>query len=403
MTFIEDSICEVLPTTDRAVFHPKVWLIRYVDTDGRYQHRLLCLSRNLTFDRSWDTVLRLDEQEDRAGAPDVRPLIRFLEALPGLSLHDLEGDRREQLQDLVRTVRRARFAPPEGFDSVQLVPTGIGGTPDGVDLGTGDRLLAVSPFLDVATLRMLADVAPEGWLLSRAESLDRVGADALGHLAAYTLQRPAEVEVGADQDAPVAVSSEADLVPDGLHAKTYVVEKGRRARVFTGSANATAAGLGGRNVEFGVLLEGPRSSCGIASMWDGSAGSTGFSRLVQEYAPTSAEGAPPPPEDATAWEIDEFHGELARAGLWLVVQQDADQEFSLTLTMNAGRGPGETRVWPVTLPAAVHAHVLDPNADLRWSPHRPPQHHTVPCGGDHGRNRPGPKHAGDGAQGRARR
>lgn len=39
-----------------ASFHPKIWLLRFtaLDEDGEDRWRLLVLSRNLTFDRSWD-------------------------------------------------------------------------------------------------------------------------------------------------------------------------------------------------------------------------------------------------------------------------------------------------------------------------------------------------------------
>ena len=48
------------------VFHPKFWLLRYLpqDSGGPARYRLLVLSRNLTYDRSWDTMLRLDASLD---------------------------------------------------------------------------------------------------------------------------------------------------------------------------------------------------------------------------------------------------------------------------------------------------------------------------------------------------
>ena len=35
-------------------FHPKFWLIKYVNNKGEALYRVVVLSRNLTFDRSWD-------------------------------------------------------------------------------------------------------------------------------------------------------------------------------------------------------------------------------------------------------------------------------------------------------------------------------------------------------------
>lgn len=58
--YLEKMVHEVLPPDTRGSFHPKVWVLRFTCDGHPVQYRLLCLSRNLTFDRSWDTVLALD-------------------------------------------------------------------------------------------------------------------------------------------------------------------------------------------------------------------------------------------------------------------------------------------------------------------------------------------------------
>lgn len=68
LTFVEDSVLEVLPPHQGAIFHPKVWAIRFESSEGKRLHRVVILSRNLTLDRSWDTALVLDE--DEAGTID---------------------------------------------------------------------------------------------------------------------------------------------------------------------------------------------------------------------------------------------------------------------------------------------------------------------------------------------
>jgi hypothetical protein len=40
--------------------HPKLWFLRYVGNYESVTYRLLCLSRNMTFDRSWNTMLCLE-------------------------------------------------------------------------------------------------------------------------------------------------------------------------------------------------------------------------------------------------------------------------------------------------------------------------------------------------------
>lgn len=41
-------------------FHPKVWLIRYTNQQKEVVYRFIVLSRNLTFDRSWDISFSMD-------------------------------------------------------------------------------------------------------------------------------------------------------------------------------------------------------------------------------------------------------------------------------------------------------------------------------------------------------
>ncbi|NCD18061.1 MAG: hypothetical protein EOL91_12285, partial [Actinobacteria bacterium] len=61
LTFIEDAVVEVTAPREGTLFHPKVWAIRFRSDDGATRHRCLVLSRNLTFDQSWDTILVLDQ------------------------------------------------------------------------------------------------------------------------------------------------------------------------------------------------------------------------------------------------------------------------------------------------------------------------------------------------------
>ena len=62
LAFLESSVHPVTPPTRGGVFHPKCWLLRFAPEheDEPVRYRLLVLSRNLTFDRSWDVALALD-------------------------------------------------------------------------------------------------------------------------------------------------------------------------------------------------------------------------------------------------------------------------------------------------------------------------------------------------------
>lgn len=103
VSYLESSVHEVTAPRAGAIFHPKVWLIRYRRTDdapGEHmplkRHRLLCLSRNLTFDRSWDTILRLEGEAgpDRLGS---RSTARLTTAASGTT-----GELRRRMSHPVR-------------------------------------------------------------------------------------------------------------------------------------------------------------------------------------------------------------------------------------------------------------------------------------------------------------
>lgn len=116
------------------------------------------------------------------------------------------------------------------------------------------------------------------------------------------LQRAAEREVGDALDDLQPTQDERD-VPKGVHAKTFVYDNTDEAVVVTGSANATSAGTG-RNVEFDVVLSGPRTAVGIAEIWDGSKESPGLSRIAQPYA-VPDEPVDVPDSEATSGHIDQ--------------------------------------------------------------------------------------------------
>ena len=83
---IEDVIHEVKRPRPGHLFPPKIWLLRFIDQSQEPSFRLLVLSRHLTADRSWDTILWLD------GRPGGRPrasntsLVQFVAALPAVAV-----------------------------------------------------------------------------------------------------------------------------------------------------------------------------------------------------------------------------------------------------------------------------------------------------------------------------
>ena len=57
--YVEDSICEITPPNHVSSFHPKVWILRFKKSQS-ITYRVIVLSRNLTFDRSWDLAFHIE-------------------------------------------------------------------------------------------------------------------------------------------------------------------------------------------------------------------------------------------------------------------------------------------------------------------------------------------------------
>lgn len=64
-------------------FHPKFWLLRYIDEQNNPLYRVVVLSRNLTFDRSWDITFCMDGKVNGRKTLKTSPVGDFLSYLVG--------------------------------------------------------------------------------------------------------------------------------------------------------------------------------------------------------------------------------------------------------------------------------------------------------------------------------
>src|SRR5579864_5214337 len=85
--FLEACVFACRSSLKKGSFHPKVWILRFepVPSGTPAFYRLLIATRNLTFDRSWDTLLAMDGFADQSASVELNdPLRRFIGSLPGL-------------------------------------------------------------------------------------------------------------------------------------------------------------------------------------------------------------------------------------------------------------------------------------------------------------------------------
>ena len=264
LALLENVVHAVRRPRPGHVFHPKVWVLRFLDRSQDPSFRLLVLSRNLTADRSWDTLLSLDGRLERQQIETNAPLAEFVSALAGLAVTPLPTDRRRALAALSKELRRVHWDLPDGVRRARFHPIGLLGSPPFLvdEHFSGYRKLAISPFVrDGAIRRLLRPGAGQkAVLVSRSEELATLQPASLDHLEVYELDPTASLSADNVEEG----TSQAYLTH--LHAKIFAVERARLAHLFVGSANATDAGLRGGNIEFLCELIGQVAKFGVDAL-----------------------------------------------------------------------------------------------------------------------------------------
>ncbi len=374
-SFLEGMLVQSLPRNESGAFHAKVWLLRY-RREGEAILRVLVLSRNLTFDKSWDTAVVLEGpvQFDRAsGVRKNRRLAQFITALGELS-GDAGDQARSSLKSLSDSVMQTEFEIPEGFDDIAFWPLGIGGDiPKVLDQDHG-RLMIVSPFLsdlsdggEVSILDFLTEKrsrVTDNVLVSRSDQLDALRPESIAALRESTrIYVFDDAAISADKAAQDAPPERAIDDLSGLHAKVYVVENGASVSVLAGSANATRAAWGtskdeGKNVEFVIELMGARRTVGINALLGVESGtevgSAGMLKMLKPYNSPEVPVEQDKDERRVEELIENCWRQLANAPMSVSVKKEDEDNYCAQLSIPPLMLADEVKcqTWPVMLNSA---------------------------------------------------
>jgi hypothetical protein len=300
LSLLDKTIWEIA-APNGGVFHPKLWVLRYLTTedweDAPPVYRVICASRNLTFDRSWDAMLVLEGELGTKVQTLNHPLSAFIEDLndqAGRAPEPLDSQRARSLATMVGELPRVDFEPPEHLQLKAFHPLGTTNGSTDPFAGRRDGMLVISPFVGATMLRELA--GPGANLISSSAELDTIDPDALSEfeervwvLSDLALPEPLSADSVVPEREPE--DAQSDTKPDsadgcaareriqdsatgllrGLHAKVYVANAGHSSRLWVGSANATGAAFGS-NVEFLVELEGKSKAKPAAVLGDNESG-----------------------------------------------------------------------------------------------------------------------------------
>lgn len=341
--YLERSVVAVKAPKPGGIFHPKVWVIRFTAPDGDVRLRFLCLSRNLTFDRSWDTVLRLDGRPTGRRNDLSSPLGAFLNALPGLAIDPMPPERLAPVIDLAEEVATAEWGGfPDGLRLERMWPIGHDGRAVWPFPDKSWRRLVVAPFVEADFLDRFTDPERGDLLVSRAEALDAIGASRLARLGRRLVLRDdalAETDPPETTAEPVAETNPG-TTPElrGLHAKLFVVDDAWWSRIWTGSANATHAAFNS-NVEFLVELKGRNTTyCAGCVIGTPEGKAVGFGRLLEDWPPKE-EPVPIPPDEEAARALERLAMQIGALRFVAEVDEPEEDLYPFRLT-----GRGDLRV-----------------------------------------------------------
>ena len=249
-------------------FHPKFWLIRYKNSAGNVKYRVVVLSRNLTFDRSWDAAFYMDGDKTESSTDKNEPICDFLRYLLTQISSDENGkEKTKKIRGLIRELSQVVFDTAEkSFYDYEFIPNGVKRTAGGVYRfdetplfkNTFHEILIISPFLSGGIIRDFNDRNINSsindaryMLITREMSLGRLKPEDAGRFKIYTM-RDAVI------DGETAISdSDQEVQRQDIHAKIYMIRKHSDTDLYLGSLNASHNAVHG-NIEFMICLKSKR-------------------------------------------------------------------------------------------------------------------------------------------------
>jgi len=363
-SYLEDMIVQV-KAPNGGVFHPKIWLMRYVCEGLPVLYRLLSLSRNLTFDRSWDLMVQLDGElaEHRTYGYSVnRPLGKFIEQLPDFSVHPVNNRIETDINLMAEEVRRVQFNSPQGFEGdPEFYPSGIPGFRGYKSSDPYSRLMVISPFLSTSIMQKVAGKSRDNILISSTAEIDKLSSQAQERFEKIFVFdevtdaiEDSETSTGNEKLKVGNEESQNDASLNGLHAKLFVMESGWDVTWLLGSANATVPAFRNKNVEFMVRLKGKRSKFGIDEILGEEDNEFTLLSLLQPYKRSNQKPDTDPEKEKAEKIADQVRRWIVNSEFNLDIDPKSDSKYDMVLTYssstNSPDGNYTISCWPISLP-----------------------------------------------------
>lgn len=241
-------------------FHPKFWLIRYIDEKNNPLYRVVILSRNLTFDRSWDVTFYMDGVKKDTETTKNDPIKDFLAYT--LPFAKKNPDKQKKIRQICKELSYVHFdIGANGFYDFDFIPVGVRKADGGyysikdypLFTSTFNELLVMSPFLSDEVIKGFNDSSrsltqTERVLITRAMSLSSLKPENCDKFHIYT------VKDSVIDGESIVSEEDNNIQKQDIHAKIFMLRKYSDSELYLGSLNASRNAIIG-NIEFVIRLK----------------------------------------------------------------------------------------------------------------------------------------------------
>jgi len=269
LPLLENCVVEVnLP--NKCSFHPKTWFIKYTSKGLPDKFRIIIMSRNFTFDRSWDVALCLEsaelgEETIEQSKDNGEALSSFITWLMKDSLPHNEQMRKKnrKLSLLSAEISNAEWKYlGKEFEGFRFIPYGIGYSSQDSLNEKFQNMFVISPFISKSIIEGYASkrlAHSDCTLITRKSELSKLTPELLEVFNTYTIKD--DVVDGEER-----ISDSGDIKTQDIHAKVYLRTRDSKSELYIGSANASYKAFYGGNVECLVLLWGKKSNLNVEKL-----------------------------------------------------------------------------------------------------------------------------------------
>ena len=245
-------------------FHPKFWLLRFISEDNKIKYKFIILSRNLTFDRSWDITFTMDGQKTEEKTDKNIAISKFIEYLIEFSTSDIKTEKMNEVKEELDYIHFDLDS--KIFEDYEFILNGIDDEysiqKQPLFKDKWDELLIMSPFLSKKVIKDFnnrKNKDSKATLITREMSLSRLKQEDCDNFDVYTLK-----DVIIDGEDIISDETQKILKQD-IHAKMYLMENGDTSEFYLGSLNASHNALY-ENIELMIKLTSKQNKFNVKTL-----------------------------------------------------------------------------------------------------------------------------------------